>query len=113
LEAWELLGAKPEHRPKAGSERVFKPLLEDIGLHGVRPYDLRHSLASLLFAERLNPVEIAEQMGHSLQTLLGTYTHVIEELRGEPARSAELLIREARNKRRRRVEAGPQAAEAK
>jgi integrase len=100
-------------RDRNWRSRVFKPLLEDIGLHGVRPYDLRHSLASVLFAERLNPVEIAEQMGHSPQTLLGTYTHVIEELRGEPARSAELLIRETRNKRRRRVEAGPQAAEAK
>jgi hypothetical protein len=33
-------------------------------------------------------------MGHTLQTLLSTYTHVIEELRGSPRRSAESLIRE-------------------
>jgi integrase len=92
--------------------RVFKPVIEDVGLQDVRPYDLRHSLASLLFAERLNPAEIAEQMGHSLQTLLGTYTHVIEELRGEPARSAETLIREARAGRSGPVEPDPQAAEA-
>ena len=32
------------------------------------------------------------QLGHPLQTLLGTYTHVIEELRGTPQRAAEDLI---------------------
>jgi integrase len=81
-------------------------------MQDVRPCELRHSLAPLPFAERLNPAEIAEQMGHSLQTLLGTYTHVIEELRGEPARSAETLVQEARNKRGNRIEPDPLAAEA-
>jgi integrase len=61
-----------------------------------RPYDLRHSFASLLFAERRNPAEIAEQLGHSLQTLFGTYTHVIEELRGQDRVKAEDVIRTAR-----------------
>jgi len=35
-------------------------------------------------------------MGHSLQTLLSAYVHVIEELRGQERRSATELIREAR-----------------
>jgi integrase len=61
-----------------------------------RPYDLRHSLASLLFAEGRNPGEIAEMMGHSIETLLGTYVGVIEELRGKPQQPADELIREAR-----------------
>jgi hypothetical protein len=60
------------------------------------PAVLRHSFASLLFQEGTNPAEIAEQMGHSLQTLLGTYTHVVDELRGKPRRSAEALIRAER-----------------
>jgi len=55
-----------------------------------------HSLASLLFAERLNPAEIAEQMGHSIQMLLSTYTHVLEELRGRDQVVAEDEIRSAR-----------------
>lgn len=46
---------------------------------GVNPYDLRHTRASELFAEGRNPAWIAEQMGHTLQTLLSTYVHVIEE----------------------------------
>jgi hypothetical protein len=35
-------------------------------------------------------------MGHSLQMLLSTYTHVIEELRGGERQSAEELIKQAR-----------------
>lgn len=62
----------------------------------MRPYDLRHSFASLLFVEGINPAEIAEQLGHSLQMLLSTYTHVIEELRGGERHSAEALIKQAR-----------------
>ena len=63
---------------------------------GVRPYDLRHSFASLLFAEGLNPAYIAEQMGHSLQTLLSTYVHIIEELRDSDRIDGATLIEEAR-----------------
>jgi hypothetical protein len=44
----------------------------------------------------MNPAEVAEQMGHSLQTLFSTYVHVIEELRGAKRRPAQDLIRDAR-----------------
>jgi hypothetical protein len=36
-------------------------------------------------------------MGHSLQTLLTTYLHVIKELKGSPAVPAEARIRAARD----------------
>ena len=78
--------------------RVYQPAAKEVGLTNPRLYDLRHSLASLPFAEGKNPAEIAEQMGHTLQTLLSTYTHVIEELRGSPRKAAESLIRQARAK---------------
>jgi hypothetical protein len=51
---------------------------------------------SLLFVEGINPAEIAEQLGHSCQMLLSTYTHVIEELRRGERHSAEALIKQAR-----------------
>jgi integrase len=86
--------------------KVFRPAAGDAGVTSLRPYDLRHSFASLLFAEAANPAEIAEQLGHSIQTLLNTYTRVMEELRGKKPRSAETLIRQARGKH------GPQKAPA-
>ncbi len=44
-----------------------------------RPYDLRHSFASLLLAEGRQPLYVARQLGHSLGVLLETYAHLIEE----------------------------------
>jgi integrase len=76
--------------------RIFTPAAQALWPANMRPYDLRHSFASLLFVEGINPAEIAEQMGRSLQMLLGTYTHVIEELRGGKRQSAEELIKQAR-----------------
>lgn len=77
--------------------RIYTPAAKAAGVQdSTRPYSLRHSFASLLFQEGRNPAEIAEQMGHSLQTLIDTYTHVLEELRGQPAQSAEALIYQAR-----------------
>ena len=75
---------------------IFQPAAQQLSVQNPRPYDLRHSLASLLFAEGRNPAEIAEFMGHTLQALLSTYTHVIVELRGAERRDAEDLIKEAR-----------------
>lgn len=79
--------------------RVFQPAAKRAGVKISRPYDLRHTWASLLIQEgRLSVVEIAAQMGHSTQTLLSTYAHVIAELSGEQ-RPVEELIRDARRPR--------------
>jgi hypothetical protein len=40
--------------------------------------------------------ELAEQMGHSPQMTVGTYAHVIRELKGQPVMSAEEQIEHAR-----------------
>jgi integrase len=40
--------------------------------------------------------ELAKQMGHSPQMTVGTYTHVIRELKGRPAMAAEDQIEQAR-----------------
>jgi integrase len=76
--------------------RHFKTTADSLGLVGARPYDLRHSFASLLLAEQSNPAEVAAQLGHSLQVLFSTYAHVIEDLRGTGRVDAEDEIRSAR-----------------
>ena len=77
--------------------RIFKPATRTVGLEGTRPYDLRHSFASLLIHEgRLSIVEIAAQLGHSPTMTLGTYAHVIAELRGTKRISADRQISQAR-----------------
>lgn len=71
---------------------------------GPRPYDLRHSFASLLLhAGELSVVEISRQLGHGTETLLATYAHVLEELKDQPKVSADDQIAQARAARARRL----------
>jgi integrase len=63
---------------------------------GPRPYDLRHSFASLLLHEGRSVIYVARQMGHNATLTLGTYGHVIEELEDQPQVPAEQVIADAR-----------------
>ena len=58
--------------------RVYEPEARKVGIHG-RPYDLRHSFASLLIYEGRPAVDVAAQIGNSTETTLKTYVHVFEE----------------------------------
>jgi site-specific recombinase XerD len=49
-----------------------------------RPYDLRHSYASLMVQAGYSAVELAAELGHSPTLTLDTYAHVFSEFaRGE------------------------------
>ena len=77
--------------------RIYAPAAAAEGIDGARPYDLRHSFASLRIHEgRLSIVELAEQLGHNPTVCLSTYAHVMAELRGAERISAEDQIRAAR-----------------
>ena len=47
---------------------------------GARPYDLRHCAASTMLASGVDPVRVAQIMGHSPAVLFSTYAHVIAEV---------------------------------
>ena len=75
---------------------TFVPALERAGLGRARPYDLRHSFASLLLHEGRSVIYVARQLGHNARYTLGTYGHVIDELDDQPRLTAEAAIRAAR-----------------
>jgi integrase len=83
--------------------RVWKKAREMAGVDPLPPYDLRHAFASLQIRAGMSIPELAEQMGHSPQMTVLTYTHVIRELKGEPRIPAEKQMKRARRKAR-----GPQ-----
>ena len=66
-----------------------------------RPYDLRHSFASLLLHEGRSVIYVARQLGHDARLTLSTYGHVIDELDDVPRIDAEAAIAEARAHARR------------
>ena len=76
--------------------RVWATALNEVGLAYQRPYDLRHSFASLLLHEGRSVIYVARQLGHSAQLTMRTYGHVIEELDDAPRISAEDAIAAAR-----------------
>ena len=77
----------------------WAPACRVAGLDSVpRPYDLRHSFASLLLAEGRQPLYVARQLGHSLGVLLSTYAHLIDEYAERSERiDAEAEIAKARS----------------
>ena len=66
------------------------------GLAHARPYDLRHSFASLLLHEGRSVIYVARQLGHDARLTLTRYGHVIDELEDRPRIEAEAAIADAR-----------------
>ena len=79
LREWRLLRGAPPTAPvlpgQSGGEwtevayeqwraRVWAKALDDVGLAYQRPYDLRHSFASLLLHEGRSVIYVARQLGH-------------------------------------------------
>ena len=61
--------------------RHFHNALEKAGLPRQRFYDLRHTCASLLLAQGIQPRVLMEILGHSQISLtMNTYTHVMPQL---------------------------------
>jgi integrase len=90
-------GQKTNRPPRTLRRRSFRPAARAAGVEDPRPYDLRHSFASLLIHPgRHSIVEIAAQLGHNPTTCLSTYAHVIAELQKAPRVPAEQQIRLAR-----------------
>ena len=78
------------------ARRQFRTAAKNAGADIGRPYDLRHSAASLWLHEGINPVQVAAWMGHKPSMLLDNYAYVIAEVDPDDRRSAVDMIRAAR-----------------
>jgi len=76
--------------------RVFRRAVQAAALERARPYDLRHSFASLLLHEGRSVIYVARQLGHDARLTLTRYGHVMDELEDTPHISAEAAIGRAR-----------------
>lgn len=86
----------PESAWQSWRSHQFARALKATGIVSARPYDLRHSFASLLLHEGRNVIYVARQLGHGARLTLDTYGHVIEELEEAPQIDAETAITNAR-----------------
>jgi integrase-like protein len=75
--------------PPTTMKRAWVRTIKAAKIRPLRPYDLRHTLASLLIAAGKNPLYIARQMGHySAGFTLDTYGHLMDWL---PKRQVEWI----------------------
>ena len=75
--------------PRGTMHDAWYRTIEAAGVRRIKPYDLRHTYASLLIAAGKNPLYIARQMGHhSAGFTLDTYGHLMESL---PKRQVEWI----------------------
>ena len=69
-----------------GATREYQALLKAATLPSVRFHDLRHTAATLLLAQGVDPRTIMETLGHSQISLtLNTYSHVLPALQEQAA----------------------------
>jgi len=72
------------------TSRRFKPLLKRAGLPHFRFHDLRHTCATLLLTQNVNPKVVSEMLGHSsIAITLDTYSHVLPNMQDSAARALE------------------------
>jgi len=76
------------------SQRAFHAIRRAAGLaEGLRPYDLRHTTATLLLAAGESPKVVAERLGHSTTTLtLDTYAHVLPTMQERATERLEAML---------------------
>lgn len=61
--------------------RSFKPLLERAGLPRIRFHDLRHTCATLLLMQNINPKFVQKLLGHkSIVITLDLYSHWLPDM---------------------------------
>ncbi len=77
--------------------RAFRRALDGAGVEHARPYDLRHSFASLLLHEGRSVIYVARQLGHDARLTVTTYGHVIDEFEDAPRLDAHTAITNARS----------------
>jgi integrase len=76
--------------------RQFKALPSAARLPNVRLHDLRHSCATLLLAQGVNPRVVMETLGHTQVSLpLNTYSHVLPALQQDAANRMNAILAES------------------
>ena len=65
----------------------FHPLLERAGLPRIRFHDLRHTAATLMLLQGINPKVVSERLGHaSVAITLDRYSHVLPSMQRDAAK---------------------------
>jgi integrase len=74
-------------------QKSFARLLKEAGLPHMRFHDLRHTCATLLFAQGTHPKYVQELLGHAtIAITLDTYSHVIPGMSDHAAHAMQVAL---------------------
>ena len=74
--------------------RSFRPILKRAGLPTIRPYDLRHSSATLLLLAGVDAKVVSERLGHSSTRLTqDVYQHVLPGMQERASAQLDAIFR--------------------
>lgn len=74
--------------------RAFKVTVQLLGIPEIRLHDLRHTHATFLMANKVNPKIIQERLGHkNVMVTLNTYSHVMPSMQLEAAGTFDELFK--------------------
>lgn len=74
----------PTH--KSNIRRVFKSIIEKADIPKIRFHDMRHTHATLLLLQGVNPKIVSERLGHAdVRITLDTYSHILPSMQKEVA----------------------------
>ena len=77
--------------------RIVNRACDKAGLQRIRPYDLRHSHASLLIDIGAHPKAISERMGHTeIGVTMNVYGHLFEGKQKELTQDLDSLLSRSR-----------------
>lgn len=64
---------EPYSSEKQFNDQTWKPALKALGIRYRRPYNTRHTYATMMLMAGLTPAYCANQLGHSIEVFLSTY----------------------------------------
>ncbi|MDA2323955.1 site-specific integrase [Bacillus cereus group sp. Bc177] len=84
----------PTH--KSNIRRVFKSIIKKAGIPKIRFHDMRHTHATLLLLQGVNPKIVSERLGHAdVRITLDTYSHLLPSMQKDTAlKFGEMLFGE-------------------
>jgi len=75
------------------TQRSFRPLLHCAGLPEIHFHDLRHTCATLMLSQGVNPKIAPERLGHStIAQTMDTYSHVLPDMQDQAAIALERAL---------------------
>ncbi len=78
-----------------GINKALKGILDKLKINQISVHGLRHTHISVLLYRRLSVTYVSERAGHKdINTTLGTYAHVLKELREEDETAAVEIFEE-------------------